>query len=105
MTTATKQYDRDNFRDWLCDLCDNLTDATQQYLEEDPQNILRDPEEWTNTGMAKQTTFYLSRLYEACNGDAAAAVNELHKLSFMVKVQSAFMDNLLACACDLAEAE
>ena len=56
MTTATKQYDRDNFRDWLCDLCDNLTDATQEYLEEDPQNILRDPREWTNTGMAKQTT-------------------------------------------------
>ena len=103
--TATTNYDRDKFRGWLINECDDLTDATQEFLAEDPYNILQDPECWIDRGMTEEVTLYLSRLYDACNKDARSAVEELRNLSFLVHAQSVFIDNLLVCAVDLAEAE
>ena len=105
MTTATTKYDREKFSEWVCDECDALTDATQEFLEEDPRHIQLSPEGWVDNGMNEEITLYLARLYDACNKDARSAVEELRKLSFLIHAQATLLDNLLVCACDLAEAE
>ena len=105
MTTQTKQYDREKFSEWLCDECDDLTDCATAFLEEHPHHIELSPEGWVDNGMNEEVTLYLARLYEACNKDARSAVEELRKLSFLIHAQATFLDNLLVCACDLAEAE